>query len=74
MSNARIFIKPAPQKDGQPPLKVRKPANGHLAAEGEWVNRESYWLRRLSDGDVVEAAAPAEEDAAAAAAKAVSKK
>lgn len=51
--NGRIFIKPAPQPDGQPPLKVRKPMNGHLAAEGEWVNPESYWQRRLNDVDVV---------------------
>ena len=49
----RLFIKPAPQSDGQPPLKVRKPVNGHLAASGEWVNAESYWLRRIADGDVV---------------------
>ena len=54
----RIFIKPA-----APGLKVRKPVNGHLAAEGEEVNAESYWLRRIADGDVVEAERPA--DAAA---------
>lgn len=51
----RIFIKPTPQLAGQPPLLVRKPVNGHLAAGGEWMQRESYWLRRLADGDVVEA-------------------
>lgn len=56
----RIFIKPTPQPDGQPALKVRKPVNGHLAADGEWVNRESYWLRRISDGDVVIAEPPVE--------------
>jgi hypothetical protein len=49
----RLFIKPTPQPAGQPPLKVRKPVNGHLAAGGEWVNAESYWLRRIADGDVV---------------------
>lgn len=65
----RIFIKPAPQAEGQPPLKVRKPVNGHLAAEGEWVNPESYWQRRLSDGDVV-LAQPAAEPAQATGAKA----
>jgi len=54
----RIFIKPA-----KPELKVRKPVNGYLAAEGEEVNADSYWLRRKADGDVVEAARPA--DAAA---------
>lgn len=55
----RIFIKPALQPDGTPML-VRKPVNGHLAADGEWMPRESYWVRRLEDKDVVEAAAPAE--------------
>lgn len=56
----RIFIKPA-QPQGEPPLKVRKPVNGHLAAAGEWMPRDSYWLRRLTDGDVVEATAPAQD-------------
>ncbi len=45
----RLFVKPA-----TPELKVRKPANGYLAADGEEVNAEGYWLRRLADGDVVE--------------------
>lgn len=54
----RIFIKPA-----APDLKVRKPVNGYLAADGEEVNADSYWLRRKADGDVVEADRPA--DAAA---------
>lgn len=44
----RIFVKPA-----APDLKVRKPVNGYLASEGEWVNPESYWLRRIADGDVL---------------------
>lgn len=57
--NGRIFIKPATQPDGQP-LKVRKPVNGHLAADGEWVNPESYWQRRINDGDVLPATPPAE--------------
>ena len=56
----RIFIKPAPQPEGQPALKVRKPVNGHLAEQGETVNMDSYWQRRLTDGDVVEAEEPAE--------------
>jgi hypothetical protein len=47
---SRIFIKPA-----APGLKVRKPVNGYLAAEGEEVNADSYWLRRMADGDVIEA-------------------
>jgi hypothetical protein len=44
----RIFVKPA-----TPEIKVRKPVNGYLAAEGEELNAESYWLRREADGDVV---------------------
>lgn len=64
MSNdGRIFIKPKTQADGVT-LKVRKPVNGHLRAEGEWVNPESYWLRRIKDGDVVEATAPADSASA----------
>lgn len=59
----RIFIKPAPQAEGQPPLKVRKPVNGHLAEQGETVNLDSYWQRRLNDGDVVEAEEPVEAPA-----------
>lgn len=68
MSNGRIFIKPTPQPEGQPALKVRKPVNGHLAAEGEFVNPESYWLRRIKDGDVVKADPSAESALSAAAA------
>lgn len=60
----RIFIKPA-----APGLKVRKPVNGHLAAEGEEVNADSYWLRRMADGDVVEAERPAAAPQAAKAGK-----
>lgn len=55
----RIFIKPTPQPEGKPPLKVRKPVNGHLAVDGEEVNAEAYWLRRIADGDVVEVTPPA---------------
>lgn len=61
----RIFIKPAPQAEGQPPLKVRKPVNGHLAEKGESVNLDSYWQRRLNDGDVVIAEEPVAEPEAA---------
>ncbi|MDP3611126.1 MAG: DUF2635 domain-containing protein [Rubrivivax sp.] len=67
MSNdGRIFIKPKTQADGVT-LKVRKPVNGHLRAEGEWVNPESYWLRRIKDGDVAEATTPANSAAVPAA-------
>lgn len=61
----RIFIKPTPQPEGEPPLKVRKPVNGHLAAEGEEVNAEAYWLRRIADGDVLVATPPATDPAPA---------
>lgn len=72
---SRIFVKPTPRpepKKGEealPPRKVRKPVNGHLKAEGEWVNPESYWLRRISDDDVVQdidAVEPVEQPATAA--------
>lgn len=52
---SRIFIKPS-----HPEMKVRKPVNGHLAVDGEWVNQDSYWLRRINDGDVVVAEAEPE--------------
>lgn len=56
----QIFVKPA-----TPELKVRKPVNGYLAAGGEFVNAEGYWLRRIADGDVVGAEAPAADTTAA---------
>jgi len=46
-----IFIKPA-RRD----LVVRDPATAEaLPAEGALRPRSSYWMRRLRDGDVVEA-------------------
>lgn len=65
----RIFVKPT-QPEGEPPLKVRKPVNGHLAEAGEWVPRDSYWLRRMADGDVVEGKPPTDVVAVPAPAKA----
>lgn len=59
----RIFIQPAPG------LLVRKPVGGYLAEAGEEVNRDSYWLRRLADGDVVETKAGADATAKAPAPK-----
>jgi hypothetical protein len=47
MSN-RFFLMPAPNR------MVRKPSGGYLPAKGDWVNRESYWLRRLEDKDVIQ--------------------
>ncbi|HQR98327.1 MULTISPECIES: DUF2635 domain-containing protein [unclassified Polaromonas] len=66
----QIFVKPAPQPEGQPALKVRKLINGYLAEGGELVNAEGYWLRRIADGDVV-GAAPPDEPPEAQAAKSV---
>ena len=66
--NDRVFIKPAAQPAGQPPLKVRKPVGGHLAEAGDWVNLDSYWQRRINDGDVVvDASAIPEVDESASA-------
>lgn len=33
-------------------LTVRKPDGSVLAADGERVTRNSFWIRRLNDGDV----------------------
>jgi len=47
--------------------RVRKPDGQILKAEGETVERDSFWLRRERDGDVRLAAAvppPAGDDAA----------
>lgn len=49
MQNKRIHLKPAPGK------KVRDDQTGHRIPEaGAWVYRNTYWLRRLAAGDVVE--------------------
>lgn len=50
----RIFIKPTPLViDGETlARKVRKPVGGHLAADGEEVNDDTYWQRRLADQEV----------------------
>jgi hypothetical protein len=45
-----LFIKPAPGIIVRDPV-TREP----LAAEGESKPRNPHWLRRLKDGDVVEA-------------------
>lgn len=76
--NDRIFVKPA-----KPELKVRKPVGGHLLAEGEAQNDDSYWRRRELDGDVLITAVataaeladtPASDTGAPGAAGAASKK
>jgi hypothetical protein len=43
-----MFVKPAPG------LKVRHPISKfHIPDSGIEVPEESYWLRRLADGDVI---------------------
>jgi len=59
-----LYLKPAERR------RVRKPDGALLAAHGEGVPRESFWLRRLVDEDVVETTAGEIAKAAAAAAKA----
>lgn len=49
----KIFVKPV-----TPGLRVRAPSGAVLPDEGDYVERESYWLRRINDGDVVEAEPP----------------
>lgn len=47
--------------------RVRKPDGQILKAEGETVERDSFWMRRKNDGDVSLTAAvppPAGDDAA----------
>lgn len=47
----KMFVKPTPG------FKVRRPENprAFLPDEGDWVERNSFWMRRLFDGDVVTA-------------------
>lgn len=44
----QIKVKPAPDR------RVRKPDGALLEEAGESVERSSYWMRRLRDGDVVQ--------------------
>lgn len=63
MSTAeRVFIKPGRMADGTV-MTIRKPMGGHLATEGEEVNLDSHWRRRLTDGDVVLVERPADNKA-----------
>jgi Protein of unknown function (DUF2635). len=43
-----FFLKPAPGKSVRDPRSMKL-----LAAKGERKPRNSYWLRRVADGDVV---------------------
>ena len=55
----RKYLKPA---DG---LKIRNPETGrHMPPDGEWVSMDTYWRRRLRDGDVT-ASRPTRAPAAA---------
>jgi hypothetical protein len=55
-----ILLKPK-SKD----VPVRKPEGGFLAEKGEEVERTSYWVRRIKDGDVIDVKAEAEQAAKA---------
>ena len=49
-TQASEMIKIKPAKDG---VNVPKPDGSKLSADGETVKRSAFWVRRLSDGDVV---------------------
>lgn len=59
-----LYLKPAAGR------RVRKPDGALLREAGERVERSSYWLRRLGDGDVEPTSADAITRAEAALAKA----
>lgn len=60
--NGQMFLRP-----GKPGMLVRDPHTKRaLPADGAWVQRNSYWLRRVASGDAIEGtpsaiAAPAKE-------------
>lgn len=45
----RMFVKPGPDRK----VRFPQPIFRHLADVGELVPKDTYWLRRLADGDVV---------------------
>jgi len=53
--------------------RVRKPDGSILSADGEPVERSSFWLRRKNDGDVKFEAIAAHEPAAEAVVKPIKK-
>jgi hypothetical protein len=57
----RLFVKPAPGLTVRDPITLKP-----LPAEGAEVPADSYWLRRLKAGDVIEANPPAQEPPSAA--------
>lgn len=50
----RMFVKP------KPGLKVREPnpPYAHIPEEGKEVPADSYWMRRVRDGDVIQVEPP----------------
>ncbi|NOJ18296.1 DUF2635 domain-containing protein [Vibrio jasicida] len=65
MSKKSVFL-----IQSKPKVPVRKPEGGHLSVEGEDVEKTSYWIRRINDGDVlVDAKARQHKKKLAAAAK-----
>lgn len=62
----RIYVKPT-----DPDVIVREPDQGRrLSNDGAWVEKDYYWIRRIKDGSVVEAAPPAKTPAKASKSKA----
>ena len=56
---SKKFVKPA--RKG---LVVRRPNNGRpLPEDGDWVNWNSYWMRRKTEGSVVEVRPPKKKPA-----------
>lgn len=50
-----LFLKPAINEVGDPAL-VRDPLNAKpLDSAGEWKEATPFWLRRVRDGDVIDA-------------------
>lgn len=49
-----LFLKPRDPREGEPPMTVLFP-DGHAAlkAEGQPVEMDPYWHRRIADGDVL---------------------
>lgn len=45
-----MFVKPVPGRQVPDPDR-----GGYLSPDGRTVEASQYWLRRLSDGDVIEA-------------------
>lgn len=66
MNPGHIFVKPASKE-----VRVRQPERGSILPQGgSWVPDNTYYRRRLKDGDVVMAEAPASPKPASKATKA----